>query len=252
MYILKTNTATRIAVGPLVDPTDGKTAETGLTVTDLSVQLYQIKNDGNAVVRTQFAPTASGGNNDMALVASSTDGMYDLELTAAQLNWLGNGRISFYDVDGFLVHWIDIQVVSASHFDWIFGSTIPDVNVTKVSGTAQTAKDIGAIVDKLDTALELDGAVYRFTANALENLPLTGVGTGPTPKTYTITVDGVPCADVLVIMSTDEAGTFPIHSGRTNALGKITFYPDLPAGTKVYLWRYKTGVSFVNPDEEQI
>lgn len=324
MYILKTNTATRIAVGPLVDPTDGKTAETGLTVTDLSVQLYQIKNDGNAVVRTQFAPTASGGNNDMALVALSTDGMYDLELTAAQLNWLGNGRISFYDVDGFLVHWIDIQVVSASHFDWIFGSTIPDVNVTKVSGTAQTAKDIGAIVDKLDTALELDGAVYRFTANALENLPLTvadiaaavwsatvrtltsiqdsagittllsrvtgavalastalsnlvwtdtkagyidapianilaaialisgGVGTGPTPKTYTITVDGVPCADVLVIMSTDEAGTFPIHSGRTNALGKITFYPDLPAGTKVYLWRYKTGVSFVNPDEEQI
>ncbi len=209
MYILKTNTATRIAVGPLVDPTDGKTAETGLTVTDLSVQLYQIKNDGNAVVRTQFAPTASGGDNDMALVASSTDGMYDLELTAAQLNWLGNGRISFYDVDGFLVHWIDIQVVSASHFDWIFGSTIPDV----ISG---------------------------------------GVGTGPTPKTYTITVDGVPCADVLVIMSTDEAGTFPIHSGRTNALGKITFYPDLPAGTKVYLWRYKTGVSFVNPDEEQI
>jgi len=80
----------------------------------------------------------------------------------------------------------------------------------------------------------------------------TGVGTGPTPKPYTLTVDGVPCADVLVIMSTDEAGTFPIHSGRTNALGKITFYPDLPAGTKVYLWRYKTGVSFVNPDEEQI
>ncbi len=347
MYILKTNTAVRIPVGPLVDSTDGKTAETTLNVADLSVQLYQIKNDGSAVVRVQFAPTASGGDNDMILVPSSTDGMYDLELTAAQLNWLGNGRVTFYDLDSFLVHWLDIQVVSASHFDWIFGSTIPDVNVTKVSGTAQTAKDIGAIVDKLDTALELDGAVYRFTANALENLPLTvadiaaavwsaavrtltsiqdsagittllsrvtgavalastalsnlvwtdtkagyidapiseaaspptveqiraeidanstqlanilaaialisgGVGTGPTPKTYTITVDGVPCADVLVIMSTDEAGTFPIHSGRTNALGKITFYPDLPAGTKVYLWRYKTGVSFVNPDEEQI
>jgi len=85
-------------------------------VTDLSVQLYQIKNDGSAVVRAQFAPTASGGNNDMALVSSSTDGMYDLELTAAQLNWLGCGRICFYDVDGFLVHWIDISIVFRSVF----------------------------------------------------------------------------------------------------------------------------------------
>lgn len=144
--ILKTNTATRIPVGPLVDPGDFKTAETSLTVTNLSVQIYQVKTDGTAVVRTQFAPTASGGNNDMALVTDSTDGMYDLELTAAQLNWLGNGRITFYDVDGFIVHWIDIQVVSAAYFDWIFGTTIPDVNVTKVNGTSQTAKDLGASI----------------------------------------------------------------------------------------------------------
>jgi len=137
-YILKTNTAVRIPVGPLVDPTDGITAETGLTVTGLSVQLYKMVNDGGAVVRTQFAPTASGGDNDMALVASSTDGMYDLELTAAQLNFLGNARVSFYDVDGFCVHWIDIQVVSAAYFNWIFGSTIPEVNLAQILGTALT------------------------------------------------------------------------------------------------------------------
>lgn len=142
---LKTNTATRIAVGPLVDPTDGKTAELALTVTDLSVQIYQIKNDGSAVVRAQFAPTASGGNNDMVHVTDDTAGVYDLELTAAQLNFLGNGRITFYDLDGFLVHWIDIQVVSAAYFDWKYGSTIPDVNVTKIAGTSQTAKDLGAL-----------------------------------------------------------------------------------------------------------
>ena len=78
------------------------------------------------------------------------------------------------------------------------------------------------------------------------------IGTGPVPKTYTLTVSGIPCADVLVLMSTDEAGVYLIHSGRTNALGQITFYPNLPVGTAVYLWRYKTGVSFVNPDEELI
>jgi hypothetical protein len=48
--------------------------------------------------------------------------MYDLELTAAQLNWLGNGRIAFYDVDGFLVHWIDILVVSAAYWNWKYGT----------------------------------------------------------------------------------------------------------------------------------
>lgn len=128
-YILKTNTAVRVAVGPLVDQTDGITAETALTVTGLSVQLYQIKTDGSAVVRSQFNPTASSGDNDMALVTSSTDGMYDLELTAAQLNFLGNARISFYDVDGFCVHWIDIQVVSAAYFEWIFGTTKPEMNL---------------------------------------------------------------------------------------------------------------------------
>ena len=122
-YELKTNTAVRIPVGPLVDPTDGKTAETGLTVTGISVQIYQMKNDGTAVVRAQFAPTVSGGANDMALVTSSTDGMYDLEITAAQLNWLGNGRISLYDVDGFLVHYVDIQVVSAAFFNYKYGAT---------------------------------------------------------------------------------------------------------------------------------
>lgn len=147
MYELKTNTATRIAVGPLVDPTDGKTAETALTVTDLSVQIYQIKNDGTAVVRSQFAPTASGGNNDMALVSSSTDGMYDLELTAAQLNFLGNARITFYDVDGFLVHWIDILVVSAAYFDWKYGATIPNVNATQISGDSDAADNLEAAYD---------------------------------------------------------------------------------------------------------
>lgn len=136
MYELKTNTAVRIAVGPLVDPSDYKTAETGLTVTGMSVEIFQIKTDGNAVVRAQFSPTASGGNNDMVHVTDDTTGMYDLELTAAQLNFLGNGRIAFYDVDGFIVHWIDIHVVSAAYFDWKYGSTVPQMALADDAITA--------------------------------------------------------------------------------------------------------------------
>lgn len=130
---VKTNTAVRIAVGPLVDPTDGKTPETSLTVTDLHVGVYQIKTDGTAVVMTEFDPTASGGDNDMVHVTNDDIGMYDLELTAAQLNFLGNARVCFYDLDGFLVHWFDLEVVSAAYFNWKYGTAIPDVNIEKVN-----------------------------------------------------------------------------------------------------------------------
>lgn len=79
-----------------------------------------------------------------------------------------------------------------------------------------------------------------------------GIGSGPTPKLYTLTVDGLPCGDTLVVMTTDIAGANPINAGYTNALGQVTFYPDLPVGTTVYLWRYKTGLTFTNPDTEEI
>jgi hypothetical protein len=177
MYVLKTNTATRIPVGPLVDPTDGKTAETALTVTDLSVQLYKMVNDGGAVVRTQFAPTASGGDNDMVLVTSSTDGMYDLELTGTQLNFLGNARVTFYDVDGFLVHWIDLHVVSAAYFDWMYGSTIPAVNMTQISGDGTAADNLESACDNYSATRGLAGtALPAAAADAAGGLIVSDAG----------------------------------------------------------------------------
>ena len=166
MYELKTNTATRIAVGPLVDPTDGITAEIDpLTVTDLSVQIYQIKTDGTDVVRTQFAPTAISGGNDMILVPSSTDGMYDLELTAAQLNFYGNARLSLYDVDGFLVHYVDLQVVSANYFDNKFGVTIENVNATQISGDSTAANNLELDYDGTGYA-KANSTIGTVTANS--------------------------------------------------------------------------------------
>ena len=154
---LRTNTAVRIPVGPLVDPDDGKTAETALTVTALSVQIYQVETDGSAVTRAQFSPTASGGSNDMTLVTSSTDGMYDLELTATQLNWLGGGKITFYDVDGFLVHWMNIHVVSANYFDFKYGSTLLPVNATQISSSTTAANDVEANIGYLDASISSRG-----------------------------------------------------------------------------------------------
>jgi len=215
MYILKTNTAVRIAVGPLVDPTDGKTAETALTVTGLSMQLYRIKNDGSAVVRTQVTPTASGGNNDMALVTSSTDGMYDLELTAAQLNFLGNARITFYDVDGFLVHWIDLLVVSAAFFDWIYGSTKPTVLLSSGTGTGQLDFTSGVVKSNLAQIL---GTALTETAGYLAAAFKKFFNVGSPTGTVNSIPDAVPGAN----------GGLPTTNGT-----KVNQTVDLTAGQEI-------------------
>lgn len=165
MYELKTNTAVRIAVGPLVDPTDGKTAETSLTVTGMSAEIFQIKTDGTAVVRAAFNPSASGGSNDMVHVTDDTTGMYDLELTAAQLNWYGNGRIAFYDVDGFLIHWIDIHVVAANYFDWKYGTGNVNTDVIAISGDTTAANNLEAACD---------GTTYNIGGGAVVAASVTG------------------------------------------------------------------------------
>jgi len=230
MYELKTNTAVRIPVGPFVDPTDGKTAETSLVVTDISVQLYQTKTDGTAVVRAQFAPTSSGGNNDMALVASSTDGMYDLELTANQLNWLGNGRITFYDIDGALVHWIDVQVVNADYFNGKYG-TSGDIWSKVLPGT-YGATEAGHILADIKTKTDTIG------------------GAGALAWTYTLTDEGTgdPIDGAEVWITTDSLGSNIVASGVTNTFGVVNF--TLDAGS-YFVWRKKAGWNFSpEPDTE--
>jgi hypothetical protein len=76
-------------------------------------------------------------------------------------------------------------------------------------------------------------------------------GAGAITWTYTVTdsITALPIADVDVWATTDSAGANIIASTKTNASGVATFYLD--AGT-VYIWRQKSGYTFVNPDTEVI
>lgn len=144
------------------------------------------------------------------------------------------------------------------------------------------------ILDKLDTAMELDGAVYKFTKNALEDAPSgggddaatvaaavweeaktdhttagtygayldmaissIGTGTGDIAFTYTMTEDDevTPISGVTVKVSTDSDGASMIRQGITDADGEVVFNMD--AGTR-YFWRYKDGYYFDNPDIEVV
>jgi hypothetical protein len=76
-------------------------------------------------------------------------------------------------------------------------------------------------------------------------------GTGAIAWDYTLTssTNGAPIADADVWVTTDEAGTNVIASGKTDQNGKVTFFLD--AGT-VYLWRQKSGWNFTNPETHEV
>ena len=148
--------------------------------------------------------------------------------------------------------------------------------------TVDTVVDaIKTVTDKLDSTLEQDGDVYRLTSNALEQAPggagggdataanqtvIIGLindvsaqiddiggqaGPGAIRWLYLLTEEGtnIPIADADIWVSTDEAQTNIIASGRTNQNGIVYF--DLDEGT-VYVWRQKSGWDFVNPQTKMV
>ena len=140
---------------------------------------------------------------------------------------------------------VDVTAAIAS-FANLFKTNI-DAKVSEAGGgggldAAGIRAAIGMSSANLDEQLE----------TILLQISALGTGTGPIEKPYYVSVNGTPCGDVLVIMSLDSLRAYPIHKGTTDATGWVKFYPNVPSGTKVYMWSFKTGFDFNNPDEEEV
>jgi hypothetical protein len=126
---------------------------------------------------------------------------------------------------------------------------------TRSSHSAADVKTaIEAAGSSIASILEDTGTTLPASLSSIvTTIAAIGLGTAPVAHLYKVTTTGgVYCADCLVIMSTDSAMANPIHKGITDELGQVTFYPNLPAGTTVYLWKFKSGVNIVNPTTEVI
>jgi hypothetical protein len=125
-------------------------------------------------------------------------------------------------------------------------------------GNAAILEDTGTTIPA--AIATIDGIVETLAASCTEarlaRLDVavstrTTLGAGSLSFTYTVTdsVTGLPIADVTCTVSTDVAGLNMIASGITDQNGVVTFALD--AGT-IYVWRYKTGYTFTNPDTEVV
>lgn len=158
MNILKQSTAVTVKLGAFVDDSDGKTAETGLTISQADIRLS--KNGGD------FAQThnAAGATHDEF-------GYYDITLDTTDTNTLGRLRVAVSE-SGALPVWQDFLVVTANVYDTLCSTDTFDVNVATIATDSLTAD-----------ALKAD-AVTKIQANLALEATLTAIkGAGWTTET---------------------------------------------------------------------
>ncbi len=141
MQYLRTNTATRITVGPFLDKTDGITPETALTVTNEKLT-FIVDDGGVPTLVLDTAPTASGGNNDMVHITGDDAGYYDLELTAANVNYLGRAKLALTDAANHCPVFQEFMIIPAMVYDsLILGTDLLDTSVVQWTGTNVASPD---------------------------------------------------------------------------------------------------------------
>ena len=119
MNILKQSTAATVKLGPFIDDTDGKTAETGLTIAQADVLLS--KNGGD------FAQ-----KNSTTSATHDEKGYYDIPLNATDTGTLGRLRVAV-SKSGALPVWQDFLVVTANVYDTLCSTDSLDVTVTALA-----------------------------------------------------------------------------------------------------------------------
>lgn len=124
MY-LKQSTAATIKLGPFVDETDGKTAETGLTISQADVRLS--KNGGNMAQK-----------NEANACTHDEIGIYDCPIDTTDTNTLGRLQV-FVHESGALPVWCNFSVVPANVYDSLFSTDKLQVHVDEMTAGIITA-----------------------------------------------------------------------------------------------------------------
>jgi hypothetical protein len=124
---LKQSTATTLLIGPFLDDTDGKTAETALTISQADVLLW--KEGGTTLAQ----------KNESTSATHRSHGLYTVPIDATDTNTLGVLTVSVQE-SGALPVRQDYEVVTADEFDRKFAivGAVPALGIID-RGTAQSA-----------------------------------------------------------------------------------------------------------------
>ncbi|MGD9157162.1 MAG: hypothetical protein PVG39_02025 [Desulfobacteraceae bacterium] len=164
MEILKQSTAATIKMGPFLDDTDGKTAETGLTISQADIRLSK---NGGAFAQTNNATGATHDEN----------GYYGVPLDTTDTGTLGRLRVTVSE-SGALPVWTDFLIVPANVYDSIvLGTDYLQIDVEQVDGDGTAAANLNSACDNYSVTRGLSGtALPAAAANGAGGLPVSDAG----------------------------------------------------------------------------
>lgn len=159
---LKQSTAVDVKVGPFLDDTDGKTAETALTITQPDILLGK---NGGAFAQKNAAQTLSHESN----------GWYEVALDATDTNTLGILVLQIHET-GALPVWREFMVVPADVYDAIISGTGNGVRASVqaiASGAvdsvwAKALSDLTAVPGATASVVEALNWLFMLARNQIE------------------------------------------------------------------------------------
>jgi hypothetical protein len=132
--IIRQSTSIDVAIGPFLDETDGKTAETGLTLTQPDIRL---KKNGGAWAQKAAAQTLS----------HEEAGWYELTLDATDTNTVGQLIVAVHE-SGALPVWREFCVLEEAIYDALLAASATGLlpaNVTQWLGSAPETPDVAGV-----------------------------------------------------------------------------------------------------------
>lgn len=217
MRFLKTNTATRITVGPFLDRTDGITPEVALTATNEKLTLM-VDTGGVPTLVLDTTATASGGSNDLVHVTGDDAGFYDLELAAANVNYVGRAMLAITYATDHCPVFHEFMILPANVYDSLVGGTDTlQADVTQISGsavstsTAQLGVNVVTVADAY-VPVKKNVAVTKFPFYM--ELTATGPATGKT-VTVQVSKDGGAFSTVSDTVTEISGGWYEVDLSAT-------------------------------------
>jgi hypothetical protein len=202
MLYLKQSTAATIKLGPFVDDSDGKTAETELTISQADIRLSK---NGGDIAQTN---NSAGATHDEL-------GYYNVPLDTTDTNTLGTLKV-IVSKSGALPVFADFMVITAEAYDTLCGTDhftvdlngTPSVNVVQISGDSTAADNLESYCDGT-TAQPVNVTQIGGTAQSATDLK-DFADTGYDPTTHK--VQGVVLTDTCTT-NTDMRGTDNAYTG---------------------------------------
>jgi hypothetical protein len=225
---LRQSTSVDVPLGPFLDDTDGKTAETGLTITQPDVRLK--KNAGN------WAQKAAAQT-----LTHEENGWYEVTLDATDTNTLGVLVVAVHE-SGALPVWREFLVVPSQVWDSYLATDLLQVDVTQWLGSAPNAlvsgrvdASAGAIASGAitATAIAADAITAAKIADGAIDAATFAAGAIDAAAIATDAIGANELADGAITAATFAAGAIDATAIATDAITAAKIAADAITAAKI-------------------